>query len=48
VRPTKEEQIIKPLMPLGEGAIGIEFKEVRFAYAERNLPVLRNLNLKVS
>jgi ABC-type multidrug transport system fused ATPase/permease subunit len=35
-------------MPLGKGAVGVEFRDVNFSYAGRNVPVLSNLNLKVS
>jgi ABC-type multidrug transport system fused ATPase/permease subunit len=34
-------------MPLGEGAIGIEFKDVYFAYKGRDVPVLGGLNLSI-
>jgi ATP-binding cassette subfamily B (MDR/TAP) protein 1 len=48
VRQTKEEREDNPpKMPLGEGAIGIEFKNVRFAYEGRNVPVLQDLNLSI-
>jgi ABC-type multidrug transport system fused ATPase/permease subunit len=34
-------------MPLGKGAVGVEFQDVNFSYVGRNIPVLSNLNLKV-
>jgi ATP-binding cassette, subfamily B (MDR/TAP), member 1 len=34
-------------MPLGVGAVGIEFQDVKFAYKGRNVPVLQNLNLSI-
>jgi ABC-type multidrug transport system fused ATPase/permease subunit len=34
-------------MPLGEGAVGIEFKDVDFTYPDRNVKVLNKLNIKV-
>jgi ABC-type bacteriocin/lantibiotic exporter with double-glycine peptidase domain len=34
-------------LPLGEGAIGIEFKNVYFSYKDRDVPVLSGLNMKI-
>jgi ATP-binding cassette, subfamily B (MDR/TAP), member 1 len=48
MRPTKEEKEHKPnLMPPGQGAVGIEFKDVYFSYKGRDVSVLGGLNLKI-
>jgi ATP-binding cassette, subfamily B (MDR/TAP), member 1 len=48
LRPTKAELADKRKeMPPGEGAVGIEFKDVNFTYQDRNVPVLNKLNIKV-
>lgn len=36
-----------PKMPLSQGAVGIEFENVKFAYKGRDVPVLQNLNLSI-
>jgi ABC-type multidrug transport system fused ATPase/permease subunit len=47
VRPRKEEEDTNPPMPLGTGAVGVQFQDVTFSYKGRNVPVLTNLSLKV-
>jgi ABC-type transport system involved in cytochrome bd biosynthesis fused ATPase/permease subunit len=34
-------------MPHGQGAVGIEFKDVDFTYPDRNVKVLNKLNIKI-
>jgi ATP-binding cassette, subfamily B (MDR/TAP), member 1 len=48
IRPTKAELADKRKeVPPGEGAVGIEFKNVDFTYPDRNVKVLNKLNIKI-